>query len=145
MKIPNQGWVVVADGGKYLVLRNEGDEELINLIVHRHKEQDIPPSRELADDRPGRYDDAGVGRSAVEETDWHEIAKERFAKELADRLRKWALDQKFDHLVVVADPSTLGELRPQLHDEVQKRIAGEIAKDLTNHPISEIEKALAKD
>ena len=37
----------------------------------------------------------------------------------------------------------LGELRKHYHVEVQNRLAGEIAKDLTGHPIPDIEKALS--
>lgn len=143
MKVPHDAWVVVADGGKFLVLRNEGDAELFDLKVTRHLEQENPPDREQGTDRPGRFDDVGPGRSAVEETDWHEIAKERFAKDLAARLRSWGLEKRFDHLVLVAAPTTLGQIRPELHEEVRKRLIGELAKDLTNHPIDEIEKALA--
>lgn len=142
MNIPHEAWVVVADGGKYLVLKNIGDGELVDLRVHRHLVQDNPPAHEQGTDRPGRLDDAGPGRSAVEETDWHQIAKERFAKDLAARLRKWALKKEFEDLVIVADPSTLGQLRHEMHDETRKAVRAEIPKDLTNHPIDEIEKAL---
>jgi protein required for attachment to host cells len=46
-------------------------------------------------------------------------------------------------LVLVADPSTLGVLRPQLHKAVTARLAAEINKDLTAMPVPEIEAALA--
>lgn len=143
MKVPHDAWVVVADGSKFLVLRNEGGAGQLDLKVTRHLEQENPPTREQGTDRPGRLDDNGPGRSAVDDTDWHEIAKERFAKDLADRLRGWGLQRRFDHLVLVAAPATLGQLRPELHNEVRSRLVGELAKDLTNHPIDEIEAALS--
>ena len=143
MRVPHESWVVIADGGKYLVLENLGDAELMDLRVYRHATQENPPTREQGTDRPGRLNDAGPGRSAVADTDWHALAKERFAKDLAGQLRKWALQKRFDHLVLVAAPTTLGQLRPELHDEVQQTLIGELDKDLTNHPIGEIEKALA--
>src|SRR5690606_36315101 len=104
---------------------------------------DNPPTREQGADKPGRLDDVGMGRSTVEQTDWHEIEKTRFASALAEKLRAWALDGRFDHLVLVADPSTLGELRSRLHPKVKSALEGEIAKDLTNLPVDAIEKALA--
>lgn len=142
MDIPNGALVVVADGQKYLLLRNHGDRELIDLRVEQHVEQHNPPTHDQGTDRPGRLDAGGPGRSAVQDTDWHEIAKQRFAKDLADRLRTWALSKRFEHLAIVADPSTLGELRHHLHDAVQHSLIGTLDKDLTKHPVDAIEKAL---
>ena len=89
-----------------------------------------PPTREQGTDRPGRFDNAAAGPSTAEPTDWHRLEKERFAKDLAERLRLWALDDRFRSLVLVADPRTLGLLRAELHKTVVERLAGEIDKDL---------------
>ena len=48
----------------------------------------------------------------------------------------------FEHLVLVADPTTLGEMRPQLHHETKQRMLAEVAKDWTNEPLEKVEKAL---
>ena len=50
---------------------------------------------------------------------------------------------RFEKLVLVAPPRVLGELRQELHKEVQDRIVGEVPKTLTNHPIDRIETLLA--
>jgi protein required for attachment to host cells len=142
MHVPHETWVVVADGERYLLLENAGDAEILDLRVLQQVEMENPPTHEQGSDRPGRFRDAGQGRSAVQETDWHELAKERFASGLAEELRKWALDGKFDNLVLVADPRTLGRLRAELHVEVERALAGELAKDLTGHSIDAIEAAL---
>jgi protein required for attachment to host cells len=64
----------------------EGDEKFPNLrrlAVEEHKD---PPSREQGSDAPGRaYSSVGEIRSAVGETDWHELEKERFAASMANR------------------------------------------------------------
>lgn len=141
--LKHDGWVVVADGEKALFLRNVGDETYPNLEVFREMQQDNPPDREQGTDRPGRLNDAGPNhRSGVEETDWHEIGKERFAKNVSDRLYKWAHAGKFDKLVIVAPPRVLGDIRKELHQEVTSRLVGEVAKDLTNHPVDKIEDLL---
>jgi protein required for attachment to host cells len=57
-------------------------------------------------------------------------------------LKQRALRNEFDSLVVVAPPKTLGELRKHYHKEVEKRLAAEVPKDLTNMPIEEIERIL---
>lgn len=143
--LTNGTFVVVADGEKALFLRNDGDEEYPNLVVLREIEHPNPPSREQGTDRPGRYPDAGTAShlSAVEETDWHRLEKERFAKELADRLYRLAHAHKFERLVIVAPPRVLGDLRPELHKEVVSRVAAEVAKDLVNQPIDRIETLLS--
>jgi len=141
-KLDHNAWVVVADGEKYLLLRNAGDRGRLSLEIFDHEEQDNPPTRDQGTDKPGRFDDAGVGRSAVQDTDWHQLEKERFADELADRLSKAALAQKFAAIVIVADPSTLGLLRDELHDQARQKIVAEIDKNLTNHDIFEIENIL---
>lgn len=143
MKIDSDAWVLVADGEKYLLLRNAGNRARPDLEVIRRGAQENPPTREQGTDKPGRVDEPGSGRSAIEPTDWHRLEKERFAKELAERLRLWALDGRFATLVLVADPRTLGVLRPTLHKAVTERVAGEIAKDLTGAPVAEIEAVLA--
>lgn len=139
--LKHDGWLVVADGEKALFLRNEGDEKLPNLEVFREKEQDNPPNREQAANRRGRFNDGpNVHRSAVDDTDWHQLGKDRFAAELADILYKQAHKGRFEQLILVAAPGVLGQMRKELHQEVTGRIVGEVDKDLTNHPVGEIEK-----
>jgi protein required for attachment to host cells len=104
---------------------------------------DNPATREQGTDRPGRLSDAGENhRSAVEETDWHRIEKERFAKEISERLYKLAHRNKFKQLVIVAPPVVLGEMRKELHKEVESRVVAEVSKTLTNHTVDEMEKIL---
>jgi protein required for attachment to host cells len=57
-------------------------------------------------------------------------------------LKTRALKNDYDSLIVVAPPKMLGEMRKHYHKEVQNRLAGELAKDLTGHPIADIETAL---
>jgi protein required for attachment to host cells len=52
------------------------------------------------------------------------------------------LTNAYAHLVLVADPQTLGQMRPQLHKETVARMHAELAKDLTNSPLADIERAL---
>ena len=84
---------------------------------------------------------AGTHRhSSIEPTDWHDIEKGRFADRVAATLEKLARDQNTQKIVVVAPPRTLAELRHVFHADVKKRIIAEIDKDLTKHPVWEIEK-----
>lgn len=144
MRVPHDAFVVVADGRKMLFLRNEGDAEHPNLIVERVREQDNPSDGDQKTDRPGRsFSSVGPGRSAYEETDFHQLEEDRFAAETAELLKKRALRGDFESLIIVAPPRTLGELRKHYHKEVEQRLLGELDKDLTGHPVDQIEKALS--
>ena len=144
MKLKHDTWVVVADGGKYLLLRNRGDAQTPALKVILHDEIDNPPDQMQSSDRPGRMSDPSSARSALEETDWHRVGKQQFAAELADRLRNWVAQKRFKALVVVADPRTLGEFRKAYGTDLNGVLVAELDKDLTNAPISRIEDVLAQ-
>jgi protein required for attachment to host cells len=45
-------------------------------------------------------------------------------------------------LVIIAPPRALAELRRAIHADVKARVIAEIDKDLTKHPIAEIERHL---
>ena len=141
IKLMPGAWVVIMDGEKALFLRNGGDDLYPNLRVFREIEHDNPPTREQGSERPGRYSDGASGhRSAVEDTDWHRLGKEEFAREIAGRLYQHAHRGHFDALVLAAPPQILGDIRKLLHVAVRERIVGELAKDLTGHPIDRIER-----
>ena len=143
MEVPHNAYIVVADGEKALFLRNKGDSTFLNLKVVEKETQDNPPDREQSANRPGRMNDGMTGhKSAMDDTDWHELNKERFAGDISDMLYKKAHAHEFDKLILIAPPSTLGEMRQELHKEVQNCLLAEIDKDLTNHTISDIETIL---
>jgi protein required for attachment to host cells len=142
MKLAHETWVMILDGERFLLLENRGDEDIIDLRVIGKDEIENPSTREQGTERPGRMPDVGIGRSAVDQTDWHALEKERFARDVAERLRKWAMKGRFAKLVICADPKTLGRIRPEYHVEVSQRIVGELDKDLTAMPIDQIEKTL---
>jgi len=144
MQIPRDAMVMVADGRKMLLFRNEGDEQYPKLEVVTHDEQIVPPTSELGTDAPGRQQQAAGagGVSGYEQTDFHQQAEDRFAADAAQMLNKRALGNEFSKLIVVAPPRALGELRKHYHKEVEARLIGEIAKDFANRPTDEIEKLI---
>lgn len=129
VKIPEDAWVIVADGVHARLLRNTGKGMQLAL----QQVQVIEPS-ELEGDGPSGRMPPDADQSRIDEA--------TFAKQLAHWINAAALAQKFEHLVLMADPQTLGEMRPQLHAETAKRIVGELAKTLSNAPLSDIERVL---
>lgn len=80
--------------------------------------------------------------SSVEQTDWHEIGEQRFARAVADALEVLARDRDVPGFVIVAPPRALADLRRALDGSVKHRIIAEIDKDLTSHPVEDIERRL---
>ena len=143
MQVPHKSVVVVTDGRKMLFLRNEGDTVHLDLKVERAVEQDNPSDGDQKTDHAGRSSSSvGGGQNSMAEVDFHQQEEDRFAAETADLLKKRALKNDFDSLIIIAPPRTLGELRKHYHKEVSQRLTGELDKDLTGHPIDQIEAIL---
>ncbi len=128
-KIPAGTLVVVADGGGARLFRNVGTDQKLTL-----KQEDLLEVMNVNDDGP-------AGSMPVESTG-QQIDEATFAKQLALRLNDGALNNRYAHLVLVADPQTLGQMRPLLHKETLQRMVCELAKTLTNSPLEDIERAL---
>lgn len=143
-KVDNKAWVLVADGEKALFFENTGSRKTPVFKVVKELEQDNPPTREQGTGAPGRmYDPGPSQKSAMEQTDWHRLAEERFAKDAAALLYKYAHKNRFRQIVLCAAPRVLGELRKELHPEVTSKVIGEVPKTLTNHPVDKIERILS--
>lgn len=143
MQVPNNSVILVADGRKSLFFRNEGDGQFPNLAVEDKEVRINPAHHEQASDLAGMSMKTVDGRGgSMEEVDFHQQEEDRFAAELAETLKRRALANDFEQLIVVAPPKTLGELRKHYHKEVEKRLVAEVAKDLVKMPVPEIEKIL---
>jgi protein required for attachment to host cells len=101
---------------------------------------DHEPTHELVSDREGRsHSSVGPGRSAIEaQSDPHRELKRKFAHQLAEELAQGLQRKAYDRLIVVAAPSTLGDLRTALAPAVRAKVTGEVAKDLTKTPDAEV-------
>jgi protein required for attachment to host cells len=144
LKIPHDALIFVGDGRKALFLRNAGDEKFLNLTAERVFVDDNPPTHEQGSDRPGRaFKRAGTNqRSGMDTTDWHELGEQRFAQRVAAALERLVRERNPKAVVIAAPPRTLAELRQSFHSDVKRRIIAELDKDLTRHPVGEIEKHL---
>jgi protein required for attachment to host cells len=144
IQIPHDAIVFVGDGRKALFLRNAGDEKFPNLKTERVFTDVNPPTHEQGADRPGRsYSSVGHGRSAVSQTDWHELEEHHFTRMVAEALEKLVRESHVKALLIAAPPRTLADLRQAFHKDVKARIIAEVHKDLTKEPVYEIEKHLA--
>jgi len=128
--IPTHALIVVADGTGARLFRNTSKTPHVSL-------------RADGEFNPHHLDDDGPAGGRPPESTGQETDEATFAKQLAKELYRRAHLGEFEHLVIVADPQTLGQLRPSLHKEVQSRVLREVAKTLTNSPIKDIEATLS--
>ena len=128
-KIPKNALIVVADGTGARFFRNSGREGEVLLTA----EDDLLPTK-LDSDGPAGH---RPPESSKQETD-----EATFAKQLAKELYRRAHSGDYADLVLIADPQTLGQIRPSLHKEVEDRLVSEIGKTLTKASIAVIQKAL---
>ena len=144
LKIDNGAWVVVCDGAKALVLENTGNRLTPKLITREVYEQPDPKTHEIGADKPGRaVSSMGNGRSAVEQTDFHEQEEQRFLARLAARLDKAVLGGETGALIVVAPPRAIGVLRREFSKHVREALRAEVEKDYVKLPVNEIARHLA--
>ena len=139
VQVPSNALVLVSDGRRARLLRNQGTPVNPKLVVEQSFDHENPPTREQGTDRPGRkHGTDGVSRGAIEQTDWHQQEEQRFAAELAEILYKLGHDGQYAELVVVAPPKMLGDLRAKFHPKVAGAIVGELSRDLTAYSAPEI-------
>lgn len=132
MQLPKGATVAVADGEKFNLFRNAGDEAGLKLT---------PLAHETVDDHhqgstPGRH-----GSSA--NPDGGQDREDGFSTGVIDLLNKQVLAGEISSLLIIAVPRTLGAIRPQYHARLTAVLTGEIAKDLTGHALQDVEKAIA--
>ena len=53
------------------------------------------------------------------------------------------IQNKLNHLYIIAAPAFLGELRAQMNSETLGKIALEVDKNLTQHSVEDIQKQLS--
>lgn len=146
MPIPNNALVLVTDGRKTLFFRNHGDINQIDLRTEAHDEREDAKDSDMKTDAPGsQAQSGGYGRSTYEETDFHQLEEDRWAKSAAEDVNKRALGNDFEALCIVAPPRTLGELRKALHKEAARRVVCEIPKEMTGHTIKDIEALIVNE
>lgn len=145
LHLPEGAWIVVCDGAKALLLENVGDAKFPNLKTMSVRQHEDASTSAQGAERPGRvHASAGTAQSAVEQTDWHDRAEEKFLTELVADLAAHAEHGKIPALFLVAPPRALGMMRPHYTHVLKGVLKGEIAHDYVRKPVHEIEKLLTK-
>jgi protein required for attachment to host cells len=127
----NRTWIVVADGGQARILlcenRSSGVRQLPNSEFH---DSHLPTHELMTDRQPRVHDSLGSARHAVEpRTDPHKQRKVQFLAQLTEHLQQAAERKEFEHLVIVAPPSALGEIRKDFGPLLQQLLFAEFTHD----------------
>ena len=130
-QLPKDALVVLATGAEAKLYRNKGQDELALQSVATLK--------------PHKLLNEGPAGSRPPESSPGETAEAIFSKQLAEMLYQKAHSGEFQHLALVADPDTLGELRPLLHQEVSSKLVLELNKTLINSPLPQIQAIISKE
>lgn len=130
MLIPANAHVALADGERFLLMRNTGSatEARLELVAE--------PGLQDEDESGAR------GHHDPRSDDYHEQDRLDHAASAAGWLNRQVLQHRIERLILVAAPDTLGEMRRHLHKETQGVVIEEIAKQLTGLPGPEIVKAI---
>lgn len=125
-------FVVVADGTSAHFYKNTGHA----AISLEHLETVTPNNLSHAE---------GVaGRAPVEQSP-QEHSEANFTTQLVHKLNTMALAHALPpEVIIVADPSSLGQMRPLYHAELKKRIVQEVPKTLVKASVQDLAAALAK-
>ncbi len=133
-------WILAANSGNATLYSADAPIGPLTEIETFDNPEARVKEMELSSDRKGRsFDSQGAGRHAVEvQVGPKEQEQIRFAKTIVDRLEHGRVSNAFDHLVVVAAPAFLGQLRAHFHAPLSAMVAHEIDKDYTSMRADEL-------
>jgi protein required for attachment to host cells len=124
-------WIVVASRDEVRIFERKGKKDLTLVTDIGNPEGKLRP-RDLVSDKAGTSSDNRMRRRLAYSTE--QSPKERslinFYEEISDQIDLALNKQKFDRLILIAEPRLLGILRAILPSSVHGVIIQEIHKDL---------------
>src|SRR5262245_42700681 len=133
MILPTGTTVVVTDGETVRLFHNVGVKPGVHLVEITA----APPT-------PTRSGSGARHHTGSGNPDGKRLVEDDFAAATAAFLNKLSLDGTIEHLVVVSDKRTLGEMRKHFHRDLRGKIIGELAKDFSRRPLQDIASLIAK-
>jgi protein required for attachment to host cells len=126
-------WVVVADAGRADIYSRQKRFSPLESVQCLTDAEARSREHDFASDAPGRsFDSHGQGRHAMEPgQSAKDHLREIFVRQVTDTLESARIANRFQHLVIVAAPALLGELRAQIGGATQKKIVAEVGKHMT--------------
>ncbi|MBR0746640.1 host attachment protein [Bradyrhizobium japonicum] len=132
MILPTGATVAVADGQTIRLFHNTGVKPGVHLVEITAASPQSAHSGSGARHRTGSANPDG-----------RRLVEDDFAAATAAFLNKLSLDGTIEHLVVVSDPRTLGEMRKHFNRDLRDKILGELVKDFSQRPLEDIASLIA--
>jgi protein required for attachment to host cells len=142
INVSSKYWILVADGGhaRILELRKKPREfhqvqELVSESLHLS-------SRDMVSDTSGRafHVKGPSSHSKRQRSDAHDLAEQAFSRMLVEKLEKAANLKAFEHLVLIADPKTLGRVRQYMSKALSGMVTNELNLDVVGMPLDLLHK-----
>lgn len=129
-------WIVIADGAHVTAMQSVAGEPELEDVPDMQMSATLPATRDLVTDRAGRsFESQGRTRHAKEaRSDPHRELKRGFAKRIAVLLASKLAERRYEHLILIAPPVTLGDLRAELSKSTRARVRAELPHDLIKMP-----------
>src|SRR3954453_17519758 len=132
MILPTGTTVAVADGETVRLFPNTGVKPGVHLVEIT-----------AALPAPAHAGSGARHHTGSVNADGRRLGEAEFAAATAAFLNKLSLDGTIEHLVVVSDPRTLGEMRKHFHGDLRGKIIGELAKDFSRRRLEDIASLIA--
>jgi protein required for attachment to host cells len=140
----HQQWIVVADAAAARIFSRNAAEPKLSLVDRLAHAQSRAHTGDLRTGGKGTVQESS-GYSQFQpdpQTTTPEKHADIFAKQLAERLKSGLNDDRFDSLIIAADPSFLGRIRDHLDGPLKKTVKQTIDKNWSGHKAAKIEKML---
>ena len=95
----------------------------------------------MGTDKPGRLGNARGGpKSSIEPVDWHSEQEAAFVATAVRAFAALCAEKPEAQVVIVAPPRALATIREHAGASLLARCVAQIDKDLTHHPVADIQK-----
>ncbi|MDD5462393.1 MAG: host attachment protein [Methylococcales bacterium] len=136
-------WILVADSTRARIFTAETPSsplEEVEVLAHTKGRL---YDREITSDLPGRIKSKdGIGHTYEQPTDPKKHEIDNFAHYVCKCLEEAHNANKFEQLLIVAEPSFLGMIRMHLPEQIKKRVCFELDKNIATHSADDIRKHL---
>lgn len=135
MILPRNVIVLAVDGGRMVLMRNDGDATDPDLTVIEHRDCPPLPNRDVFTDAAGReFSSAASFRNTYDNGDPHAAHERAFVASALATLADHVSDD-VPGVIVAADPVSLGQLRAHYPAHIAAKLLAEFDKDLTGMPV----------
>ena len=138
-----QTWILVANNTHARIFTAQTPSSSLEEIEDLTHMEGRLHDREMTTDLPGKIKSTDGGGHAFEQaTDPKKHEADNFANRVAKHLEAAHNADKFEQLMLIAEPSFLGLLRSHLPDHIKQHVCFELDKNIATQTAADIRKHL---